>query len=250
MRTDERDRRLEQNLERLNLRTVLENHQSAAAEAAERQISHIDFLRELIEDEAAERNRRTSERRLRDARLPQIKTIDQFDFTFPDEINQPLVMELLRLRFVEERANVVMMAQAGRGKTHLALALAYQACVDGQSVLFTKADDMIDALVVAREVGTLARVVKKYNSPKLLVIDELGFEAIAGERASLFFKVVSARYERGSMVITTNRAFKEWPVIFQDPVVTSAIIERVAHHCHVVPIKARISYRMRDRFSS
>lgn len=250
MRMNERDKRLAENLELLNLRTVLENHQSVAAGAAERQLSHLDFLRELIEDEAAARNKRTAERRLREARLPQIKTIDQFDFTFPDEINQPLVKELFRLRFVEERSNVLLMAQTGRGKTHLALALAYQACLDGRSALFTKADEMVEALEAAREVGNLRRTIKKYNSPSLLVIDELGFETIGGDRAALFFKVVSGRYERGSMIITTNRALKEWPVVFQDPVVTSAIIERVAHHCHVLTIKAGISYRMRDHFNA
>ncbi len=250
MKKDELDRRLDENLERLNLKTVQQNYQAVAMRAAEKQMTHLDFLRELIEDEANMKNKRTAERRLQEARLPQIKTIDQFDFTFPEEINQPLVKELFRMRFVEEHTNVVMMAQSGRGKTHLALALAYQACMDGRSVLFTKVDEMIEALEAAREVATLRQLIKKYNSPNLLVIDELGFETIGAERASLFFKVISGRYERGSMVITTNRTFKEWPVIFQDPVITSGIIERIVHHCHVVSIKARTSYRMRDQFSS
>lgn len=242
------NKRMVENLEYLNLKKITENYEDAAGAAAENGLSHVEFLEGLIEDEAGGRRQRSAERRLSEARLPYIKTIDQFEFGWPDKINQPLIKNLFRLEFIEQKANVVFMGGCGTGKSFLATALAYQACQSGISVLFTKADELIDALDAAKTGGSIAGTIKKYTSPRLLVIDELGFESVGADAAGLFFKVVSRRHECGSMIITTNRPYSQWTKIFQDSTLTEAIIERTVHHGQTVVIEGN-SYRMKDRLS-
>lgn len=239
--------RLVEALKYLNLKKIIDTYEAAVAAAAENGTTHLEFLEGLIEDEVAGRQQRSAERRLREARLPYIKTIDQFDWNWPDEINQMLVKDLYRLEFIEQKSNVIFMAGCGLGKSHLCLALAYQACLNGISVLFTKADELIDTLDSAKTAGNISETIKKYTSPKLLIIDELGFESVDSNAAGLFFKIISRRYESGSIVITTNRPYKEWMEIFQDHTITSAILERVVHNSQTVVIKGK-SYRWKDKF--
>jgi DNA replication protein DnaC len=240
--------RLIENLEYLNLKKIMENYATAAVVAAENGLPHVEFLEELIEDEVAGRRQRSAERRLREARLPYVKTFDQFKWGWPDKINQPQIKNLFRLEFVEQKANAIFLGSCGVGKSHLALALAYQACLSGISVLFTRADELIDALDAAKTGGNIAGAIKKYTSPSLLVIDELGFESVGANAAGLFFKVISRRYERGSVIITTNRPYSQWVKIFQDSAITEAIIERTVHHSQTVVIEGN-SYRMKDKLS-
>jgi len=242
------NKRMVDNLEYLNLKKIMENYESAATAAAENGLPHVEFLEGLIEDEAAGRRQRSAERRLSEARLPYIKTIDQFEWGWPDKINQPLIKNRFRLEFIGQKTNVVFIGGCGTGKSFLATALAYQACQSGASVLFTKADELIDALDAAKTGGNIAGAIKKYTSPNLLIIDELGFETVGANAAGLFFKIISRRHERGAVIITTNRPYSQWVKIFQDSAITEAIIERMVHHSQTVVIEGN-SYRMKDKLS-
>lgn len=229
----------------LRLPYIRENHEAVAQLAARKQWTHIHYLEELVRQESNLRWDRTIKRRIRMARFPVIKTLDQFNWSWPKKINQAQIKNLFRLKFIEEKSNVVFIGGVGLGKTHLASALGYQACLKGHTVLFTSAIDIINNLVSAQHVGVLKQELKKYLKPALLVIDELGYLPIDKIGADLLFQIISQRYEQGSIVITTNRVFKEWPQIFNnDSTLTSALLDRLLHHTEAVVIEGK-SYRMK-----
>ena len=229
----------------LRLPYIRENHEAVAQLAARKQWTHIHYLEELVKQESNLRWDRTIKRRIRMARFPVIKTLDQFNWSWPKKINQAQIKNLFRLKFIEEKSNVVFIGGVGLGKTHLASALGYQACLKGHTVLFTSAIDIINNLVSAQHTGVLKQELKKYLKPALLVIDELGYLPIDKIGADLLFQIISQRYEQGSIVITTNRVFKEWPQIFNnDSTLTSALLDRLLHHTEAVVIEGK-SYRMK-----
>ena len=183
----------------------------------------------------------------RQARFPVIKTLDQFNWSWPKKINRLQVKNLFRLQFVADKSNVIFLGGVGLGKSHLAAALGYQACLEGHSVLFATAIDVINTLAAAQAAGRMKQELKKYTRPSLLVLDELGFLPIDKAGADLLFQVISLRYEQGALVITSNRAFKDWAEIFNnDSTLTSAILDRLLHHAETVVIEGK-SYRMKDR---
>lgn len=236
-----------ENLVYLKLPWVREHHEPLAAEAASKNWSHVGFLERLIEGETNLRRERAMQRRIRAAHFPVIKTLDQFDWTWPKKINRPQIQNLMRLAFIEQHANIILLGGVGLGKTHLAIALAYQACIEGHHTLFTSAADIINTLTAAQAAHRLKAELKKYLRPALLVIDELGFMPIDKHGADLIFQVISQRYEQGSIILTTNKTFKTWPSVFNnDSVVTSAILDRLLHHSETVTIQGK-SYRMKDR---
>ena len=240
-------KKLNENLKFLKLNYILDSYEKAAKLAAKNHLGSIEFLAELIEAQVQQRRLRASERRLRLARLPVIKTLDQYCFTHPQKINQPDVCYLFRLDFIKEKENVVFIGTTGLGKTHLAIALAYQACHHGHSVLFTKAVDMVTALQAAQRVGNFIPTMKKYLKVQLLVIDELGYLTFDRHGANLLFQVISNRYETGAIILTTNRTFKQWPLTFDDDnTITSGILDRLLHHTHIIPIEGD-SYRMKQK---
>ena len=229
----------------LRLPYIRENHEAVAQLAARKQWTHIHYLEELVKQESNLRWDRTIKRRIRMARFPVIKTLDQFNWSWPKKINQAQIKNLFRLKLIEEKSNVVFIGGVGLGKTHLASALGYQACLKGHTVLFTSAIDIINNLVSAQHAGALKQELKKYLKPALLVIDELGYLPIDKIGADLLFQIISQRYEQGSIVITTNRVFKEWPQIFNnDSTLTSALLDRLLHHTEAVVIEGK-SYRMK-----
>lgn len=229
----------------LRLPYIRENHEAVAQLAARKQWTHIHYLEEMVRQESNLRWDRTIKRRIRMARFPVIKTLDQFNWSWPKKINQAQIKNLFRLKFIEEKSNVVFIGGVGLGKTHLASALGYQACLKGHTVLFTSAIDIINNLVSAQHAGVLKQELKKYLKPALLVIDELGYLPIDKIGADLLFQIISQRYEQGSIVITTNRVFKEWPQIFNnDSTLTSALLDRLLHHTEAVVIEGK-SYRMK-----
>ena len=179
------------------------------------------------------------------ARFPVIKTMDGFDWSWPKKINQPQIKNLFRLKCIEEKSNVVFIGSVGVGKTHIATALGYQACLKNNTVLFTSASDAVNNLIAGQHAGYLKQELSKYLKPSLLIMDELGYLPIDKNGADLLFQIVSGRYERGSMIITTNRVFKEWAEIFNnDSTLTSALLDRLLHHTDAVLIEGD-SYRMR-----
>jgi DNA replication protein DnaC len=179
-----------------------------------------------------------------------IKTLDQFDWLWPKKINQTQIKNLFRLKFIEEKSNVVFIGSVGVGKSHIALALGYHACLKGHTVLFISAIDAINNLIAAQRAGRLKQELKKYLRPKLIILDELGYLPIDNNGADLLFQIISARYEQGSIIITTNRVFKEWAQIFNnDSTLTSALLDRLLHHTEAVVIEGK-SYRMKKVIES
>jgi DNA replication protein DnaC len=241
---------LNHQLQYLKLPFVAQNYESIAKQAATEQFTHVEYLSRLIEGESAKRRDRATQRRIRLARLPVIKTLDQFRWTWPKKINRLQVQNLFRLNFIKDKANVIFLGGVGLGKTHLGTALGYAACLKGHNVLFTTAVDVINALFGAQKAGRLQAELKKYLKPSVLVLDELGYLPIDKVGADLLFQIISHRYEQGSMIISSNRAFKEWPEIFNnDSTLTSAILDRLLHHAETVLIEGP-SYRMKDRIDS
>jgi len=238
---------LTQNLIYLKLPWIRENYETLATEAAQKNWAHVELLSRLVEGETHLRMDRATQRRIKAARFPVIKTLEQFDWSWPKTINRPQIQNLFRLQFVEQKANVVFLGGVGLGKSHLAVALGYQACLQGHRTLFTSAADIINTLSAAQAAHRLKIELRRYLNPALLIIDELGFMPIDKHGADMIFQVISQRYEQGAIVLTTNKAFKTWPAIFNnDSVVTSAILDRLLHHAETVPIEGK-SYRMKDR---
>jgi len=242
--------RLEAQLQRLHLSYIESHCQPLAIKAAEQQHSHLDYLALLIEGEAALRENRGIERRIRNARFPGIKTLDDFDWNWPKKINRPQIQNLFRLVFIATQTNIVLIGNVGLGKTHLALALGHAACLNGHTVLFTTAVDIINTLAAAQSAGRLKREFHRYLKPALLIVDELGYLPIDKHGADLLFQIISQRYERAPMVITTNRVYKHWSQIFNnDSTLTSAILDRVLHHADTVIIEGK-SFRMKDEIDA
>jgi DNA replication protein DnaC len=238
---------LHQQLGYLNLQFMQEHCEELARQAAQNQWSHADYLRRLVEGETAARQDRARQRRIEQARFPVLKTLDQFDFTWPTKINRLAVQNLFRLKFIEDKANAVVIGGVGLGKSHLCIALGYAAAVAGFRVRFTTAIDIVNTLAAAHNAGRLVQELKKYTRPHLLVVDEVGYLPIDKHGADLLFQIISQRYECGSIVLSTNKVFKHWPSIFNnDATLTSAILDRILHHAETVVIEGK-SYRMKDR---
>lgn len=237
---------LDAQLQLLHLHYIRDHYQALATKAAEHQLSPLDFLAQLIEGEAARREQRSIERRIRDARFPVLKTLDDFQWNWPKKINRPQIQNLFRMAFVATQTNIVLIGNVGLGKTHLALALGHTACQRGHSVLYTTAVDIINTLAAAQSAGRLKREFHRYLKPAILIIDELGYLPIDKLGADLLFQIISQRYERAPTVMTTNRVYKHWSQIFNnDSTLTSAILDRVLHHAETVIIEGK-SFRMKD----
>jgi len=241
---------LEAGLHLLGLPFMAQNHSLLAAKAARDGIGILDYLDGLVHGELNQRRDRATARRVKNARFPVIKTMDQFSWCWPKKINKMAIQNLFRLQFLEDRANVLLLGTVGLGKTHIATSLGYAACLAGKSVLFTTAVDTINTLATAQAANKLKAELKKYLAPSLLILDELGYLPIDKHGADLLFQVISQRYERGSIIITSNRAFKQWAEIFNnDSTLTSAILDRLLHHAETQVIEGR-SYRMKDHLDS
>jgi len=238
---------LDNNLQYLRLPYMVDNYDELANTAAKNQWDHVRYLTALVEGESNNRRDRATQRRVRQARFPVVKTMDQFQWTWPKKINRQQVQNLFRLKFIEEKSNIIILGGVGLGKTHLATALAYDACLKGYSVLFTTAIDVINNLATAQAAGNFHKELRKYMKPAIVVLDELGFLPIDKVGADLLFQVISHRYEQGTMIITSNRAFNQWPEIFNnDSTLTSAILDRVLHHAETILVEGK-SFRMKDQ---
>jgi len=238
---------LSDTLRKLSLTTMQEHYEALAQEAARDQLDHVEYLRRLADIEIATRYERSVARRIKRAGLPVMKSLDQFQWSWPKKINRPQIQDLFRLQFIEQNVNVVFMGGVGLGKTHLAIALAHTACLNDIPVLFTSAVDIVNTLSAAQSVNNLPKALKRYLAPRMLVVDELGYLPMDKRGADLLFQVISARYERGSTVLTTNTAYKQWPRIFNnDSTITSAVLDRLLHHCETTTIEGK-SYRMKDK---
>jgi DNA replication protein DnaC len=247
MKTKTNPHDLDTTLKYLNLPYMSEHHKELAEQASKKQWSHLDYLEKLAEGETAFKSDRSTLRRIRLARFPAVKTLDQFDWSWPKKINRLKIQNIFRLNLIEDKSNVIFIGSTGVGKTHLASALAYTACLSSHSVLFASAIDIVNNLLSAQTAGRMKQELKKYLKPDLLLIDELGYLPVDKKGADILFQALSLRYEKAATVITTNRAYKEWPGIFNnDSTLTSAILDRLLHHAETVVIEGP-SYRMKDQ---
>jgi DNA replication protein DnaC len=234
---------LSANLRALRLGYIEEHAVAAAQDAAKNGTAHLAFLEELVAAEMATLSERSVARRIAAARFPVIKTMAGWNWTWPKKINRMQIEHLLRLHFLENMSNVILLGSAGLGKTHLASAIGHAACLEKHAVLFASTIDVVNRLSAAQNTHQLAREIKRYQAPRLLILDELGYLPLDKRGAELLFQVISKRYEQSSTIITTNIAFKEWPRIFAgDSMMTSALLDRLLHHAETVVLEGE-SYR-------
>jgi DNA replication protein DnaC len=238
---------LDVQLQRLHLQYIQSNYQTLARKAAEQQRSYLDYLAQLVEGEFTAREMRSIERRIKNARFPVRKNLEDFQWSWPKKINRLQIQNLFRLDFIATCTNVVIIGNVGLGKTHLSIALGHAACTGGHSVLFTTAVDIINTLAAAQSAGQLKREIRRYVKPAVLIVDELGYLPIDKHGADLLFQIISGRYERAPTVINTNRTYKHWAQIFNnDSTLTSAILDRIMHHVDTIIIEGK-SFRMKDK---
>jgi DNA replication protein DnaC len=235
-----------QDLAELKLTQIAETYREVLDEAARKNTSMLETLSTLIAMEVTARRQRALERRIRLAKLPPRKTLESYNWDFPKRIPKQRILRLFDCEFVSQHGCAVFIGRTGTGKTHLLTALGYTACEKAISVRFTRVIDMINVLTTAQINGTLEKKLREYTRPELLLLDELGYLPIDKRGADLMFQVVAARYESGSIVITTNRIFREWGKIFDvDNTLATAMIDRLMHHGEALVIQGK-SFRTNE----
>jgi DNA replication protein DnaC len=240
---------LDRDLAELKLWEIAKSYREVLDEAARKGTSMLDVLANLIGMEQTARQQRALERRLRQARLPKPKTLVDYEFTFPKRIPKAAILRLFDCDFIPQHGCAVLIGPTGTGKSHLVTALGYRAVERGYSVFHTRVVDMINHLTTAQIKGRLGNALRTYVRPSLLLLDELGYLPIDKRGADLLFQVVAARYEIGSIVLSTNRPFREWGALFDtDNTLATALIDRLMHHGEAIVIQGD-SYRMRGKDS-
>jgi DNA replication protein DnaC len=238
--------RLQTALESLGLKALEARLENLLEQASKKEPSYAEFLDELLNCEVEARRTRYLRARLQLAHFPFVKTFEQFDFGFQPSLDDRQIRELRSLRFIHEASNVIFLGPPGVGKTHLSVALAEEAIRSGLGAYFITAHDLAADLGRAYREGRLDRRMRVYLAPKVLVIDEVGYLPLDDLGATIFFQLVSARYERGSIILTSNKSYGDWGSIFGDSIIATAILDRLLHHSTTINIRGE-SYRLKDR---
>jgi DNA replication protein DnaC len=225
--------------------TILRDYDKVAQQCAAEDVDYPRFLLRITELELLDRERRATERRVRQAKFPVLKSLDSFDFLAIPSLNKAMVLELARSEFLVRRENALLLGNSGTGKTHIALALGLAACQKGYRVRFTTAAAMVHELIEAKDEKRLLRYQKQMAAYELLIVDELGFVPLSKTGAELLFEVFSQRYERGSTMVTSNLPFQEWTEILGSERLTGALLDRLTHHVHILEMNGD-SYRLKQ----
>ena len=239
---------LEAYLKRLRLPAIGRHYQELARQAAQGNLPYEAFLLALVEMEAQQREENAHQKRLRMARFPVIKSLDQFDFTTLPSLNKALVLDLAQGGYLDKRENLILMGNSGTGKTHLATALGLIACQQGRKVRFFTAAGLINQLTEAQASLRLSHLERTLAQMDVLIIDEIGYVPFSEKGAQLFFQVVAQSYERQSLIMTTNLDFSQWPQVFGSEQLTGALLDRLTHHAHILTMNGE-SFRFRESMS-
>lgn len=224
---------------------MLKQYRKLATQAAEGNLTHEQFLQLLIEQEVQTREQNTLKQRIRQARFPAEKMLSEFDFTAMPHLNKPLILKLAQGDYLNTAKNIVLLGNSGTGKTHLATALGMEACRQGKRVAFYTAADLVTLLLETNAQYQLSRLEARLKKLDLLIVDELGYLALDENGAKLLFSIFASRYERKSLIVTTNLPFEQWQTVFKDTAMTAALVDRLTHHCHVLEMNGD-SYRFRQ----
>ena len=233
-------------LEKMKMEHLSLQLDAICEQAAKKDLGYREFLTEALQTEWSGRHQRGVESRLKTARFPWVKTLEQFDFSFQPSIDRKVVRELSGLGFVNRAENVIILGPPGVGKTHLAIGLGVKAVEAGHKVLFITLESMISRLTRARVENRVERQLQQFVYPRVLIIDEMGYLPMNREEAGLFFRLLTRRYEKASTIITSNKSFVDWGEIFNDQVLATAILDRLLHHCTTLNIKGE-SYRLKEK---
>ncbi len=237
---------IEQRMGAFHLSGMKKTLQMRLKQASGTDMAYSEFLGLLLEDEVNQRAENKHKRLYHGARLPFEKGLEDFDFTFQPSINKKEIMQLSTGEFMQTKTNILFVGQPGTGKTHLAVALGLIALGLSKTVLFTTMWDMITTLQQSRADFSYQKKMQLYLKPDLLILDELGYRSMGDKTLEDFFEIVSKRYEKGSIIITSNRSISEWDSVFVDKTLTTAVVDRLMHHCTVIDIKGE-SYRFKNR---
>ncbi|MDR9785833.1 MAG: IS21-like element helper ATPase IstB [Peptococcaceae bacterium MAG4] len=240
---------LESQMQSLKLKGMLAHYQEVTEKASQNNLSYTEYLSLLFEEELKRKTEGTVKTKINKARFPFIKTLEEFDFSFQPSIREKEIIALGSLDFVEKKENIVFLGPPGVGKTHLSVALGIKACMAKYRVAFITAQKLLEELLLSAKDGSLLDKLLGYSRLNLLIIDELGYMPVSKEQANLLFRLVSMRYEKGSIILTSNYNFNEWGEIFSDQVVAAAIIDRLVHHARIFYINGT-SYRLKGKLKA
>jgi DNA replication protein DnaC len=233
-------------LKSLRLPAMAEMLDSYAKQAASSSMSYVDFLGGLVSEEVSRKEQRSVQNRIKSARFPVLKSLDDFDYAFQPSIDRKKVGELSNLRFIDNNENILFLGPSGVGKTHLSTGLGVRACESGYKVLFTTLNDMVSVLMASMADNSFPSRLRQYVQPSLLIIDEVGYLPVSKDGANFLFQVVAKRYETGSIILTSNKSFADWGEVLGDSVIAAAILDRLLHHSTVFSVRGD-SYRLREK---